>query len=153
MRSVPALGRIVFGAIFGGFALFWTSAAWLIAGSAETGLFGLLFPLFGVPFIVVGGAFVLSGVRSLLAGGDTVYALSDQRVLIIAGGRPRSVRSLDLKAIRGVERTEGEGGAGTITLLIEGTETMREVLVGVRDVARVGAEIEKLRAASPPAQS
>jgi hypothetical protein len=145
LRAAPALGRIVFGLIFGGFAVFWTSAAWLMTRGVEDGFFGTFFPLFGVPFIAVGAGMVVAGIRSWRDGGGTVYALSDQRVVIIAGGRRRTVRSLDLKAIRGVERVEGEGGSGTISLLIEGTSTMHEVLAGVPDVARVAAEIERLR--------
>ncbi len=144
-RAAPALGRIVFGLIFGGFAVFWTSAAWLMTRGVSSGAFGLFFPLFGIPFIAVGAGMVVAGIRSWRTGGGTVYALSEERVLIISGGVKRSVRSLDLKAIRGVERVEGEGGSGTISLLIEGTDTMREVLAGVPDVARVGAEIERLR--------
>ena len=66
------------------------------------------------------------------------------------------MRSLDLKMIRGVERAEGMGGTGAISLLIEGTDAMREVLPGVPDAAHVGAEIERLRglaqaAGEPPA--
>ena len=144
-RGAPAIGRILFGLLFGGFAVFWTSAAWLMTRGVKDGAFGLFFPLFGVPFIAVGAGIVVAGIRSWRDGGGTVYALSEERVVIIAGGRKGTVRSLDLTAIRGVERAEGEGGAGTITLLIEGSDTMREVLAGVPEAARVGAEIERLR--------
>ena len=146
-RGAPALGRIAFGLVFGGFAAFWTSAAWLMTRGVSSGAFGVFFPLFGVPFIAVGAGMVVAGIRSWREGGATVYALSDQRVLIISGGRARTVRSLDLTAIRGVERAEGVGGSGsgTISLLIEGTDAMREVLSGVPDAAHVGAEIERLR--------
>jgi hypothetical protein len=144
-RGTPALGRVAFGVLFGGFAVFWTSAAWLMTRGAPSGAFGVFFPLFGVPFIAVGAGIVVAGIRSWREGGGTVYALSDQRVLIISGGRARTVRSLDLTAIRGVERAGGVGGSGTISLLIEGTDAMREVLSGVPDAAHVGAEIERLR--------
>ena len=145
VRGAPAIGRILFGMLFGGFAVFWTSAAWLMTRGVTDGAFGLFFPLFGIPFIAVGAGIVVAGIRSWRDGGGTVYALSDQRVLIVGGGRRRTVRSLDLTAIRGVERVEGEGAAGTITLLIEGSDSMREILAGVPDVVRVGAEIERLR--------
>ena len=156
VRGAQAIGRIGFGLFFSGFAVFWTAAAWMMSRGAPDGAFGLFFPLFGIPFIVVGGGIVVAGVKSWRDGGATVYALSDQRVLIISGGRSRTVRSLDLKAICGVERAEGEGDTGTISLLIEGTDTMREVLPGVPDAAHVGAEIERLRGAvqgtgEPPA--
>ena len=155
--GTPPLGRIAFGLFFAGFAVFWTSSAWLMTRGANDGLFGLFFPLFGLPFIAVGVGMVIGGIRGVLGGSGTIYALSDQRVLIIAGGSRRSVRSLDLKAIRGVERVEGAHGVGTINLLIAGTDTMREVLAGVPDVVHVAAEIERLRAqpgqgeAPPPA--
>ncbi len=145
VRGAPAIGRILFGLLFGGFAVFWTSAAWLMTRGVRDGAFGLFFPLFGIPFIAVGAGIVVAGVRSWRDGGGTVYALTEERVLIVSGGRTRTVRSLDLKAIRGVERVEGEGGAGTINLLVAGSDTLREVLAGVPDVARVGAEIERLR--------
>ena len=144
VRGAPALGRIVFGLLFAGFAVFWTSSAWLMTRGVAGG-FGVFFPLFGVPFIAVGAGIVVAGLKSWRDGGGTVYALTEERVLIISGGRTRTVRSLDLSAIRGVERVEGEGGSGTISLLVAGTTTMREVLAGVPDVARVGQEIERLR--------
>lgn len=144
--AAPALGRIVFGFVFGGFAVLWTSAAWLMTRGAASGAFGIFFPLFGVPFIAVGAGIVVAGWRGWRAGGSTVYALTDQRVLIIAGGPQRTVRSLDLAAVRGVERREGAGGSGTISLLIAGSSVLRETLAGVPDVARVGGEIERLRA-------
>ena len=146
VRGALAFGRIAFGLLFGGFAVFWTSAAWLMTRGASSGAFGLFFPLFGIPFIAVGAGIVVAGLKSWRDDGGTVYALTDRRVLIVSGGRRRTVRSLDLSAIRGVERVEGEGGAGTINLLIAGSDTLREVLAGVPDVARVGAEIERLRA-------
>jgi hypothetical protein len=145
VRGAQAIGRILFGLLFGGFAVFWTSAAWLMTRGVKDGTFGLFFPLFGIPFIAVGAGIVVAGIRSWRDGGGTVYALSDQRVLIVGGGCKRTVRSLDLTAIRGVERVEGEGAAGTITLLIEGSDSMREILAGVPDAVRVGAEIERLR--------
>ncbi len=145
MRGTPDISRIVFGLLFAGFAVFWTSTAWLMTRGIPGDPFGQFFPLLGIPFIAVGAGMAVAGIRSWREGGTTVYALSEERVLVISGARKRSVRSLDLKAIRGVEREEGAGGSGTISLLIEGTETTREVLAGVPDVARVGAEIERLR--------
>ena len=144
VRNLQALGSVVIGLVFGGFAVFWTSAAWLFSRGVDDFFFGTLFPLFGLPFIAVGVGIVVSGIRSWRQRGSTVYALSDQRVLIIASGRRRTVRSVDLQAIRGVERRDGEGGVGTISLLV-GRDDTREILPGIPEAARVGAEIERLR--------
>ena len=128
VRRLPALGRIVFGLIFGGFAVFWTSAAWLMSRGTDDIFFGMFFPLFGLPFIVVGAGIVVTGVKSWRERGGTVYALTDQRLLIISTRSRRTVRSVDLKAIRGVERRDGTGGVGTITLLVGDEDTRNEIL-------------------------
>lgn len=158
VRRLPDLGRILFGFIFGGFAVFWTSAAWLASRGTDDVFFGTLFPLFGLPFIAVGVGIAVSGMKSWSERGGTVYALSDQRVLIVSTRSRRTVRWLDLKAIRGVERKDGTDGVGTITLLVEGSDMRSEILPGIPEAARVGAEIGRLRrqaaaAEAPPTAS
>ena len=84
-RARPGLGRVLFGLLFAGFAAFWMTMAWLMTrGSSDP--VGTFFPFFGIPFFLVGVGVVVAGVRNWAAGGSTVYALSDQRVLVIRGG-------------------------------------------------------------------
>ncbi len=52
----------------------------------------------------------------------------------------------DLATIRGVERKERGDGSGDLTLLLDGgRRTLRQSLAGIPEVARVGAEIDRLR--------
>src|SRR5713226_2827804 len=98
--ALSALPASIFGIPFAGFALFWitqayhaTSAMSKSSNNAFTNGFKL-FPIFGLPFLLVGLGIILAPLWAFLRGGNTVYAVTNQRVMIITGGGNRSVKSL-----------------------------------------------------------
>lgn len=98
---------IPFSVMWGGFAIVWT----VVAGSASP-----LFALFGVPFVciglylMVGRFFVDAAQRS-----NTVYAVTDRRLLIIRSGRRPSTSSTDIRSAGSIDLKEAANGRGTIT--------------------------------------
>lgn len=107
----------LFGIPFLAFALFWTAMAsgMLLGPSGGTGTaFDYLFPMFGLPFILVGIGLVLSPFWGMWKGRQSIYALSDQRVIVLQGGRSRSVQSWSLEDIAEITRKERDGSGDVI---------------------------------------
>lgn len=140
----------LFALALAGVAAFWT----LQAGEA-----GSVAP-FGLVFVAIG---VLIAVRSFRRRArQTVYAVTDRRLLIIRDGRSRRVRSFQPADIASLERRERPDGSGDV---IFGQETViRDDLrlrrdgppshrvrrneigfFGVADVQRVEQAIRELR--------
>ncbi len=108
------------------FALFWTAAAGgigLLAGGAVRSSGGgawaapfLLFPLFGLIFVVIGFGLLLSPLWLYLGAGRTVYAITNQRVIVwsgrVFGGV--TVRSLSPTQLGDRARTEAGDGSGDL---------------------------------------
>lgn len=94
------------------FMLVWTSFAafWTIGATAMGGPFGL----FGLPFLGV-GLYMLLGRHFMNAKKrkDTVYALTNHRLLIKAAG---SLTSLPLENLASINLTESGDDGGTITI-------------------------------------
>ncbi|HEV3194295.1 MAG TPA: hypothetical protein VGY54_27525 [Polyangiaceae bacterium] len=98
-----------FSVLWGGFALFWEFG--VIADGAP-----LFFQLWGVPFVLVGlyliaGRFFYDRYRRA----NTIYGVTDQRVLIVSLGWRRSVTTLDLRSQHDIVFSETGRGRGTIT--------------------------------------
>jgi len=115
--AISALPAALFGIPFAGFALFWINAAFHGTHSMNrssnsfTGAFSF-FPLFGVPFFLVGLGIILAPLWAYLRGRSTVYAVTNQRVMVISGGSTRSVKSCtpaDIVSVDHVERADGSG--------------------------------------------
>lgn len=106
----------VFGIPFLAFALFWT---WMASGMLNSDRGGTgtsidyLFPMFGLPFILVGIGLVLSPLWGMWKGAKTMYALTDQRVIVAEGGASRSVQSWSLEDVDEITRTD-RGGTGDV---------------------------------------
>jgi len=101
---------IPFSLMWGGFAIFWEFS---VVTSAKSPIF---FDLWGIPFVLIGlhmifGRFFVDAKNR--AG--TIYALTDQRVLILSGLWRRSIRSLELAGLSEINLTERPDGRGTIT--------------------------------------
>ncbi|MEZ5796022.1 MAG: hypothetical protein R3D63_00080 [Paracoccaceae bacterium] len=106
-------GRMLFGLVFAGFALFWMAMAFSMTRQAPGGL-GLLFPLFGLPFLLVGVQ---------MAGGHlwldarrrrgTHYTLTDRAAFVATetGGQRRLER---YPLVRGMTVTLDEGAPGNL---------------------------------------
>jgi Bacterial PH domain len=117
-----ALPAALFGIPFAGFALFWINAAYhgthsmnRSGNNSFTGAFSF-FPLFGIPFFLVGLGIILAPVWAYLNGRSTVYAVTNQRVMVISGGSTRSVKSCTPADIVSVEHLERADGSGDIII-------------------------------------
>src|SRR5260370_26489638 len=75
------------------------------------------FPLFGLPFLCIGLAVILAPLWAYLKGRSTVYAVTNQRVMIISGSGNRSVKSYTPADIVSVEHRERPAGSGDVLLL------------------------------------
>lgn len=100
---------IPFSLLWGGFAIFWESAA--ITNGAP-----FFFVLWGIPFIlvglymIVGRFFVEAAQRS-----RTYYAVTDERIIILSGIMNRNVKTLNLRSLSDINLTLRSGSRGTIT--------------------------------------
>lgn len=109
LRGSDAL-LIPFSLLWGGFAVFWEASA--VRGGAP-----FFFKLWGIPFVLVGlyitvGRFLFDAWQRA----RTLYAVTDQRALILSGLFTRNVRSLGVKSLSDINFSSGRDGKGTITL-------------------------------------
>lgn len=161
--ALSALPAALFGIPFAGFALFWISqAAHAASGFAKSNnsfAKGFsIFPIFGLPFLLVGLGIVLAPLWAFLKGRSTVYAVTNQRVMIITGGNSRSVKSFTPADIVSVEHRERPNGSGDIVLLTTGlmrnnnsVSQIKAVLVGVPNVKQVAQQVMALHTQRPAA--
>lgn len=98
---------IPFSVMWGGFAIFWEA-------SVLTSRAPLFFCLWGIPFVLV-GLYLIAGrfFYDAWQREKTLYALTNQRVLIIQGWK---VQSFALATLDNINLTEGRDGTGTISL-------------------------------------
>jgi hypothetical protein len=163
--AFAALPTAIFGIPFAGFALFWvtqayhaTSAMSRSSNNAFTNGFRL-FPLFGIPFLFVGLGIILAPLWVFLKGASTVYAVTNQRVMIITGGNSRSVKSFTPADIVSVEHRERPDGSGDIVILTTGTirannnlvSPVKVALFGVQNVKQVAQQVMTLHTQRPAA--
>jgi hypothetical protein len=145
---------------FTAFAIFWTwSASHDVAHAGS--IIELLFPLWGLMFVAIGLSILLRPVWSALKARSTVYAITDQRALIISGSRSRRVESFEPDSLGNLERTERSDGSGDIILRRAITMTSRSTFsyrrdfvapavgfFGVPEVRRVEDALGKLAASA-----
>lgn len=127
---------VLFGLAWTGVAVFWTWSVWEETAELIPTLMGGLMILIGVHQFL-GRFFLESYVRS-----RTFYGVSDQRMVILKAGPPRSFQSLDLAELPDVSlETEGlDGGvlrfAPDVTVMVKGKGRRR------RRVQRRGPHFE-----------
>ena len=158
--ALSALPAAIFGIPFAGFALFWitqayhaTSAMSKSSHNAFTSGFQV-FPLFGVPFLLVGVGIILAPLWAFLRGGSTVYAVTNQRVMVITGTSTRSVKSFTPADILSVEHRERPDGSGDIVLVTNAmtrgnnnfVSPVKVALCGVPNVKQVAQQVLALHA-------
>lgn len=161
--ALAALPAGLFGIPFAGFALFWINGAYrgtqhlAKSGDSFTHAFSF-FPLFGIPFLLVGLGVILTPLWVYLKGLSTVYAVTNQRVMIITGGNTRSVKSVTPSDIVSVDHRERPDGSGDVVILTTAqTRTNNSVsqvkvgLFGVSDVKEVARQIMNLHTQQHPA--
>ena len=76
--------------------------------------FGTLFPLFGVPFVMVGFWGLSSPVWVKRRAANTVYAITNQRLLLLMFGRNTKIESYYPKDVKQLERNEKPDGSGDL---------------------------------------
>ncbi|MEL6966367.1 MAG: hypothetical protein AAGM04_03200 [Pseudomonadota bacterium] len=120
----------LFGVPFLAFAVFWTYTALTMtddmrSGSAFNGdmfesVFGWIFPLFGMIFVFVGIGLVMSPLTAWATARNTIYGLSDQRLMIFNNGPKKTLRSWTYDDVNGIERTmESDGQTGALYFIEE----------------------------------
>ena len=113
-----ALPMFLFGIPFLAFALFWTGLASSMSnprsGSGPADMFGSIFPLFGIPFILVGVGLLVWPLFSAFRQNRTVYAVTDQRLIIREDILRPAVRSWPLSQAETMERVGDAQGPGTV---------------------------------------
>jgi hypothetical protein len=162
--AIAALPASLFGIPFAGFALFWITGAYhatsaMSRSSSNSFTKGFaVFPLFGLPFLLIGLGVILAPLWVYLKGLSTVYAVTNQRVMIISGSSTRSVKSVAPADIVSVDHRERPDGSGDIVILTTAqTRTNNSVsqlkvgLFGVSNVKEVARQVMNLHTQQRPA--
>ena len=142
-----SIAVVLFGLPFTGFALFWiVTAGWGVWGHANhaPGPF-VLFPLFGLPFLLIGLGMLTSPFWMAKRAARTVYVLTDQRAIVVAGKVFGGVTVQSFEPARLTSITRNERPDGTGDLIFEqftqrqgtGTTTVRRGFMGIDDVRQV----------------
>ena len=108
---------IPFSLMWGGFAIVWEGSVLLFARDSSGP--PIFFVLWGIPFVVV-GQFLIWGrfLAKRWDRGRTIYALTDQRVLILRG---RSLQSMFLLQLSGITQSSRADGSGSLEFGGSGT--------------------------------
>jgi hypothetical protein len=109
---------IPFSLLWGGFAIFWEVGVLTATRSHPTSdPMGVVFPLFGIPFVAIGLYFIFGRFFADAAQRKrTIYAITNQRVIIRSGVFGRTTKSLNLRTLSDVTLSEKRDSTGTITL-------------------------------------
>lgn len=161
--AFAALPASLFGIPFAGFALFWINGAYrgtqhlAKSGDSFSHAFSF-FPLFGIPFLLIGLGVILAPLWVYLKGLSTVYAVTNQRVMVITGGNSRSVKSCTPTDIVSVDHRERPDGSGDVLIRTTAqTRTNNSVsqvtlgLFGVSNVKEVARQVMNLHTQQRPA--
>ena len=158
-RALSRLKIFLFGIPFFAFSIFWTSMAYEGAHEAAAGSGMMFFPLFGVPFMLVGAGLLLSPVWSYMEAKHwLIYAITNQRILIIRTLPRHKVESFEPAALTKLTRTTRADGSGNVLFAEEtrrgknGTYTVPRGFYGVPDAIRVEEAVVKLRNSGDAAQ-
>ena len=151
ITSLPAM---IFGIPFAGFALFWISQAYhatstITRSSSNAFVKGFsVFPVFGIPFLLIGAFVILTPLWNYLKAGSTVYAVTNQRIMVITGTNSRSVKSYTPADIASVEHRERPDGSGDIVIqtnnLIRSNNSVSQfkvALLGIPNVKQVAQQV------------
>jgi len=97
------------------FSILWCGGVilWVIKVSQTSGIFAL----FGIPFVIIGlffvfGRFIIDSKQRE----NTVYGLTENRILIKSGIFSKDIKSLNIKTLSDIELSEKGDGTGTISI-------------------------------------
>lgn len=107
-RPTPLL--IPFSLMWGGFAIFWEAMVFRTGAPFFFKLWGIPFVLVGL-YLIVGRFFADARQRA-----RTIYAVTNERVIIIAGLFKETVKSLNLQTLSDISLAEKSDGSGTVSL-------------------------------------
>lgn len=132
------------------FALFWEAMAfmpWIPSTHTPDAIrwsFGMVFPLFGLPFIAIGLGMMWMPMRALNKARQTIYALTDRRVMRVTAGKARAAASVMIDQMGPIDVTADSEGYGTLRIQTgshidsDGDRvTERFEVAGVPDVSRL----------------
>ena len=122
-NAKPSIGgslfRVVGGVFFTMFSVFFVIMTFSVTRdgfSSETPVFSYIFPLCGIPFLLFGVAAICSPYWMWRKAQKTVYALTDERALILTptwrGGV--SIRSITPEELSPRKRTRNSDGSGSL---------------------------------------
>ncbi len=162
--ALSALPASIFGIPFAAFALFWITQAYHATSAmskSSNNAFAkgfAVFPIFGLPFLLIGLGIVLAPLWAFLKGANTVYAVTNQRVMIITGGGNRSVKSYTPADIVSVEHRERPDGSGDIAITTNAVvrsnnlvSPLKVALCGIPNVKQVVQQVMQLHTQRPAA--
>ncbi|MBC8137226.1 MAG: hypothetical protein H8F28_15205 [Fibrella sp.] len=141
-------GAFLFAIPWTGFALFWEAMALGLGFSPKVGTpqpVAWFFALFGLPFVGIGIAMLAAPFVAMAKARQTVYAVTNKRVLILEHkGKGRESRSVVPRYVGDLQRTERGDGSGNLTIAhpsnrygnAQGQAT-ENVFWGVKNVRRV----------------
>ena len=160
--TLAALPASIFGIPFAGFAVFWITMAFrgshaISKSSSNPVAQGFsFFPLFGLPFLFIGLGIVFAPLLAYFKAQKTVYAVTDKRVLVITGGRTRTVKSCTPADIVSVDHRERDGGTGDVIIrtnsIMQTRNSLSQMTIGllgvnnVKEVARLVLNLHSQRA-------
>ena len=140
------------------FALFWESMAlmpWWASTNAPPGIawtFGIAMPIFGIPFIVIGLWMMWMPFAAIRKAPNTIYALTEKRLVSLVMGKKTEVRSVPMAGARQITRTEGEDGWGNLSIVVHSLVdsdgdrvTEKFEMIGIPDVAGLERRILELQ--------
>lgn len=112
LRPGDAL-MIPFSLLWGGFAIYWEYSVINIGGP-------IFMVIFGIPFVVI-GLYMIFGrfFYEAAARKNTMYGITQDRILILSGLFSRSVESHNINTLQTATLTEKPNGSGTIVLAAE----------------------------------
>jgi hypothetical protein len=138
-----SIGIVVFGIPWTAFAIFWMVAA--SAGTSHAPGPFAVFPLFGLPFVLIGFGMLSSPFWMGKQARRTVYALTDQRAIVIKGKLfgGVNVQSFEPDRLTSIERNQLADGTGDLVFERftqrrgSGTSTVRRGFMGIENVRQV----------------
>jgi hypothetical protein len=151
--TTSAIGSLLFGIPWTSFALFWMyGASGFRLPNLRTGLQPQhFFALFGLPFVLVGFGMLSSPLWTWQAARDTVYLVTDERVITIQGGKATTIKSYLPEKLDGIYRNERNDGTGDVIIEIrrwkdsDGDQRQEEIgFIGIRNPREVENILKQL---------